>query len=68
MINKLIGLEVSEAQQLLKSSGNDNFKFVYYTDRKQKYFDKEVVVSVKSVDGIYELTVCPMQFGVVGRE
>lgn len=65
MFNEFIGLEVCQAEQLLKGKRIDNFKFVYYIDRKQRSFDKEIVVSAKLVDGTLVLTVCPMQFAVV---
>ena len=64
MFNEFIGLEVCQAEELLKCKRIDNFKFVYYIDRKQQSFDKEIVVSVKSVDDVLILTVCPMQFAV----
>lgn len=64
MFNEFIGLEVAQAEELLKSKRIDNFKFVYYIDRKQRSFDKEIVVAVKIVDGTHVLTVCPMQFAV----
>ena len=65
MFNEFIGLEVCQAEQLLKSKRIDNFKFVYYIDRKQRSFDKKIVVAVKQVDDTLMLTVCPMQFAVV---
>ena len=65
MFNELIGLEVAHAKELLKSKRIDNFKFVYYIDRKQRCYDKEIVVSAKMVDETLVLTVCPMQFAVV---
>ncbi len=65
MFNEFIGLEVCQAEQLLKSKRIDNFKFVYYIDRKQRCFDKKIVVSAKFVDDTLVLTVCPMQFAVV---
>ena len=53
----LIGLEVCVAERLLKS-GITNFKFVYYVDRKQVDFDKEIVTAVRERDGYVELVVC----------
>ena len=64
MFNEFIGLEVCQAKELLKGKRIDNFKFVYYIDRKQQNFDKEIVVSAKMVEGVLVLTVCPMQFAV----
>ena len=65
MFNEFIGLEVCQVKELLKSKRIDNFKFVYYIDRKQRSFDKEIVVSAKLVDDVLLFTVCPMQFAVV---
>ena len=59
----LIGLEVCEAERLLKS-GITNFKFVYYVDRKQNEFDRELVTAVREVDGVVELVVCRYKFEV----
>ena len=59
----LIGLEVCEAERLLKS-GITNFKFVYYVDRKQKEHDKELVTAVREKDGCLELVVCRYKFEV----
>ena len=61
--NDLIGLEVCEAERLLKS-GITNFKFVYYVDRKQVEFDRELVTAVREVDGVVELVVCRYKFEV----
>lgn len=57
-LNDLIGLEVCDAESLLRQSGITNFKFVYYVDRKQKEFDKELVTAVRVKDGETELVVC----------
>ena len=65
MFNEFIGLEVCQAEELLKSKQIGNFKFVYYIDRKQRSFDKEIVVSAKMQDETLVITVCPMQFAVV---
>ena len=54
----LIGLEVCEAQSVLRKLGITNFKFVYYVDRKQAEFDRELVTAVREVDGMVELVVC----------
>ena len=56
--NDLIGLEVCEAQSVLRKSGITNFKFVYYVDRKQVDFDRELVTAVREHDGMVELVVC----------
>ena len=56
--NDLIGLEVCEAQSVLRKLGITNFKFVYYVDRKQKEYDKELVTAVRQKDGVVELVVC----------
>ena len=54
----LIGLEVCEASRILRKSGITNFKFVYYVDRKQNEYDKELVTAVRDKDGCVELVVC----------
>lgn len=64
---QLIGLEVCQAEELLKQK-NDNFKFVFYRDKKQKTFDKEIVTAVKFVDDVLVVVVCPMQFSVNENE
>lgn len=55
---ELIGLEVCQAIAVLKKSGETNFKFVYYTDRKQNKFDKEIVTAVRRENGALVLVVC----------
>lgn len=60
----LIGLEVCEAESKLREKGITNFKFVYYVDRKQNKFDKELVTAVREKDGFVELVVCRYLFGV----
>ena len=60
----LIGLEVCEAQSVLRKLGITNFKFVYYVDRKQNEFDRELVTAVREVDGVVELVVCRYKFEV----
>lgn len=55
---QLIGLEVCEAENVLRKLGITNFKFVYYVDRKQISFDKEIVTAVRNKDGYLELVVC----------
>ena len=35
-----------------------NFKFVYYVDRKQSAYDKEIVTVVRQKDDGLELVVC----------
>ena len=62
--NDLIGLEVCEAERVLLKSGITNFKFVYYVDRKQVEFDRELVTAVREVDGAMELVVCRYKFEV----
>ena len=54
----LIGLEVCEAQSVLRKVGITNFKFGYDVDRKQAEFDRELVTAVREVDGMVELVVC----------
>ena len=56
--NELIGLEVCEAESVLRKLGITNFKFVYYVDRKQFEFDRELVTAVREVEGTLELVVC----------
>ncbi|MCM1194596.1 MAG: hypothetical protein NC332_01535 [Firmicutes bacterium] len=60
----LIGLEVCEAEGKLVESGITNFKFVYYVDRKQSEFDKEIVTAVRQKDDALELIVCRYLFAV----
>ena len=60
----LIGLEVCEAESVLLKLGITNFKFVYYVDRKQVDFDRELVTAVREVDGTVELVVCRYKFEV----
>ena len=62
--NNLIGLEVCEAESILLNLGITNFKFVYYVDRKQVEFDRELVTAVREVDGVVELVVCRYKFEV----
>ena len=59
----LIGLEVCDAERLLKS-GITDFKFVYYVDRKQTEHDKELVTAVRQKDDCVELVVCRYKFEV----
>ena len=54
----LIGLEVCDAQDFLQKAGITNFKFVYYVDRKQSAYDKEIVTAVRQNDDGLELVVC----------
>ena len=61
---ELIGLEVCEAESVLRKLGITNFKFVYYVDRKQKEFDKELVTAVRDRNGALELVVCRYKFAV----
>ena len=61
---ELIGLEVCEAQSLLEKLGETNFKFVYYTDRKQKIFDKEIVTAARRENGVLTLIVCRYLFEI----
>ncbi len=60
--NDLIGLEVCEAESVLRKSGITNFKFVYYVDRKQKEYDKELVTAVREEGGMLILVVCRYKF------
>ena len=58
-LNEIVGLEVCDAESFLQKSGITNFKFVYYVDRKQKEFDKELVTAVRSLpDGSVDVVVC----------
>ena len=58
-LNEIVGLEVCDAERFLQKSGITNFKFVYYVDRKQKEFDKELVTAVRQrPDGSVEAVVC----------
>ena len=59
----LIGLEVCEAESILLKKGITNFKFVYYVDRKQNKYDKELVPAVRSGE-VIELIVCRYLFAV----
>jgi len=59
----LVGLEVCEAESILLKKGITNFKFVYYVDRKQDKYDKELVTAVREKDFL-ELIVCRYLFAV----
>ncbi len=54
----LVGLEVCDAQDFLQKAGITNFKFVYYVDRKQSAYDKEIVTAVRQREDGLELVVC----------
>ncbi|MDE7454779.1 MAG: hypothetical protein K2M64_03010 [Clostridia bacterium] len=60
----LVGLEVCEAENKLEKLGITNFKFVYYVDRKQSEFDKEIVTAVRNKGDCLELIVCRYLFEV----
>ena len=60
----LIGLEVCEAESKLAELGITNFKFVYYVDRKQSKFDKEIVTATRNKGDCVELIVCRYLFAV----
>ena len=62
--NHLIGLEVCQALEILQAKGITNFKFVYYVDRKQSKFDKEIVTAVRHTGETLELIICRYQFTV----
>lgn len=63
--DELIGLEVCDASAILQQKGITNFKFVYYVDRKQSQFDKELVTAVRErADGALEIVVCRYLFEV----
>ena len=62
--NELIGLEVCVAERVLRNLGITNFKFVYYVDRKQKEFDKELVTAVRDKGETIELVVCRYKLSV----
>ena len=57
-LRNLIGLEVCDAEDFLQKAGITNFKFVYYVDRKQSAYDKEIVTAVRQKDDSLELVVC----------
>lgn len=54
----LVGLEVCDAKEFLQKAGITNFKFVYYVDRKQSTYDKEIVTAVRNKNDGLELIVC----------
>lgn len=60
----LIGLEVCDAESKLLEQGITNFKFVYYVDRKQSRYDKEIVTAVRDKTDYLELIVCRYLFEV----
>mgnify|MGYP004602148791 CR=1 len=62
--NDLIGLEVCQACDKLLAAGITDFKFVYYIDRKQNEYDKEIVTAVRQSDNGLVLVVCRFQFDV----
>ena len=57
-LHDLIGLEVCDAKDFLQKAGITNFKFVYYVDRKQSAYDKEIVTAVRQRGDGLELVVC----------
>ena len=57
-LHDLIGLEVCDAEDFLQKAGITNFKFVYYVDRKQSTYDKEIVTAVRKKGDGLELVVC----------
>ena len=58
-LNEIVGLEVCDAESFLRKNGITNFKFVYYVDRKQKEFDKELVTAARLMpDESVEVVVC----------
>ena len=58
-LNEIVGLEVCDAERFLQKSGITNFKFVYYVDRKQNEFDKELVTAWRlTPDDRVEVVVC----------
>ena len=59
-----VGLEVCDAKRLLIKEGITNFKFVYYVDRKQKEYDREIVTAVRNRENALELIVCRYKFEV----
>lgn len=63
-LTDLIGLEVCEAEDKLLELGITNFKFVYYVDRKQSKYDKEIVTAVRIKERALELVVCRYLFAV----
>ncbi len=60
----LIGLEVCEAESKLLKQGITSFKFVYYVDRKQSKYDKEIVTAIRDKHDYLELIVCRYLFEV----
>lgn len=67
MEKDLIGLEVCQAASLLEQSGEVNFKFISYTDKKQSRSDTERVCAVRrNDDGTLTLVVCPLLLVPVG--
>lgn len=61
--DSLIGMELSQAKQLLDSA-NIRYTVEMFCDRKLHSYDKEIVVRVTDNLGHYHLVVCPIQFGV----
>ena len=61
---ELIGLEVCQARAFLENAHQTNFKFVYYTDRKQKIYDKEIVTAVRQENDSLVLIVCRYLFEI----
>ena len=60
----LIGLEVCDAEDFLQKAGITNFKFVYYVDRKQAEYDKELVTAVQQHGEELHLIVCRYKLSV----
>lgn len=61
MYDEYIGLELTEAENLLRER-NVKYSCVTYSDRKQTKFDKEIVTAVRQTEDGLQLVVCRYLF------
>lgn len=61
MYDEYIGLELTEAENLLRER-NVKYACVTYSDRKQTKFDKEIVTAVRQTEDGLQLVVCRYLF------
>ena len=68
LLDKLIGLTLQEVKVFFAQSGITDYDIVYYTDRKQRYFDTDIVVKATFDQNKYTVLVCPMQMDIPQEE
>ncbi len=64
----LTGLTAQEAKDYFANNGITNYNIVYYTDRKQKDSDTDIVVRTTYDGSCYTVLVCPMRTKVLAGE